>query len=481
MVDRKRVRDMDERLRECYRKIPKVDLLMETEGARALREIWGYRPVLWAAQRAEEEIRRRLGEGQREEAMRLLEDICGEMEGLLKEEKRRKVGRVVNGTGVALHTNLGRAPLGERVSRAVCRAAEGYSSLEMDLRTGERGDRCEAFSRKLCRLTGAEAALAVNNNAAAVLLMLSALCRGREVPVSRGELVEIGGKFRVPMVMEESGALLVEVGTTNRTYLEDYEAALGENTGALLKVHTSNYRILGFTHQASVRELSQLGKSRGIPLLVDLGSGAFLNFSQKGLPGEPSVGDILGQGADLVAFSGDKLMGGPQAGILAGDGELIQRIGRHPLMRALRIDKCTAAALEETMDIYLEGREWEELPALSCLARGKEELFQMAQGLKEKLERKKENWKREAVLTVTAARSTPGGGAMPLAEMDGAGLLVTLPGVASEELSRLLRAGDPPVVGRIFGEGVLLDMRTVLPQDFQPLLKVLEGILEGRA
>lgn len=468
---------MEERIKESFRKIPKMDILMEEEPVLLLRKTWGYQRVFLAARDTLGEVRRLFREDRPQEAQSLLGEIPSHMEALLKKQDNRNLRRVINATGVILHTNLGRAPLGERVSRAVYQTSLGYASLEYDLEKGGRGDRYGELSRKICRLTGAEAAIVVNNNAAAVLLMLTALCQGREVPVSRGELVEIGGKFRVPQVMEASGAILREVGTTNRTYLEDYQAAIGENTGAILKVHTSNYRILGFVRETSIEELSDLGKRMCIPLLVDLGSGCL--SAPKGGDWEITVQEILKKGADLAAFSGDKLLGGPQAGILVGRQELIERIGSHPLMRALRLDKCRVAALEAVLDIYLENKEWEEIPALALLSRGDGQLSAMAQKLKEYLEKGRDRWAEGVQMKVIETKRTPGGGSMPLAAMKSAGLFIRHGKLEPEEAASLLRQSDPPVIARPWERGVLLDMGAILPEDLLPLAEAVEKILEN--
>jgi len=364
-------------------------------------------------------------------------------------ERRPRLRRVINATGVVLHTNLGRAPLGPSVAAAVAELAQGYSSLELDLESGERGERLQGVREPLCRLTGAEAGLAVNNNAAATLLMLTALARGREVVVSRGELVEIGGAFRVPEVISAGGARLVEVGTTNRTRVADYAAAIGPDTAAILRVHPSNFRVVGFTESAGRAELAQLARERGVLLLEDLGSGALL----PGL-GEPTVAEVVASGTDLVSFSGDKLLGGPQAGLVVGRAELVARLRRHPLYRALRLDRLVLAALELTLRGTLAG----ELPlAVQLLQIDPDTLRARAERLAATLT------ERGVPVRVEADTGYAGGGSRPGEELPA--WVVRVDGIEPGGLAARLRAGDPPVVARV-ADGVLrLDCRTVLPSE----------------
>ena len=327
--------------KDKLRLLPKIDKTMELAAMKELAGIYGYEPVRNAAREVEEEIRREILDEKITDVEQRIHELPAEIRQHLENSHRRGMRRVVNGTGVILHTNLGRAPLGKELVQKLVPLMTGYTNLEMDLESGKRGSRYAHFEELLCNLTGAEAAIAVNNNAAAVLLMLTVLAAGGETVVSRGELVEIGGKFRIPDVCRQSGTVLVETGTTNRTYLEDYRNARTENTAVFLKVHTSNYQITGFTHETSVKELAELAHSLEIPLLADLGSGCLLGMEDYGLGEEPEVQKLLKDGADLVSFSGDKLLGGPQAGIIVGKRKLIEKLSSHPLMRALRIDKFT--------------------------------------------------------------------------------------------------------------------------------------------
>ncbi len=377
---------------------------------------------------------------------------------------------VINATGVILHTNLGRAPLSEESLDAVAAAARGYSNLEMDLDEGRRGSRQQALAPLLARLTGAEDALVVNNNAGAVLLGLAAIASGQQVLVSRSEAVEIGGGFRVPDVLRQSGAKLVEVGTTNRTYARDYTDALTAKTGALLVVHRSNFRVVGFTHQPTLAELVELARPHGLPVLHDLGSGALLDTSAFGLGHEPMPQESLAAGVDLVFFSGDKLLGGPQAGIAVGQRELVRRLAAHPLARALRADKLTLAALHATLLHYLRGEVVERIPAWRMIAAPAERLRERARSWAEVLGSSAE---------VTAGSSTLGGGSLPGEVMET--WLLGVDGAAfrggAEGLRRALREWRTPVVVRIEEERVLVDPRTVLPEQEPELLAALSAVL----
>jgi L-seryl-tRNA(Ser) seleniumtransferase len=374
---------------------------------------------------------------------------------------------VINASGVILQTNLGRAPLSQAALAAMQAVAAGYSNLEYDLEAGERGSRSVHLASLLCRLSGAEAALAVNNNAAAVYLALSALAAGREVIVSRGQAVEIGGGFRIPDVLRQSGAALVEVGTTNRTYLQDYAAAIGERTALLMRIHTSNFRLTGFVHETSLAELAALGRARGVPVLDDLGSGTLLPTAPYGLAPEPTVQESVAAGADLVTFSGDKLLGGPQAGLIVGRAALVERLRRHPLARALRVDKTTIAGLEATLLAYLRGRATEEIPVWRMIAADIAGLRARAGRLAAAL--------GPGRAEVVASSAAVGGGSLPGETLPSAA--VALPGSDPDRLAARLRRGDPPVVGRIAEGRVLLDMRSVLPEQDEALLRALRAAL----
>jgi L-seryl-tRNA(Ser) seleniumtransferase len=376
---------------------------------------------------------------------------------------RPRLRPVLNATGVVLHTNLGRAPLAAEAAARVAEVARGYCNLEFDLDQGERGSRFAPVVESLCRLTGAEDALVVNNCAAATLLVLTALAEGRDVVVSRGELVEIGGGFRIPDVMRQSHATLVEVGTTNRTRRADYERALGERTGLLAKVHRSNFALVGFTEEVAVADLVPLCAPRGVPLFVDAGSGHLLPLEVPGLPGEPTMRDHVEAGADLVAFSGDKLLGGPQAGIVVGRAALIARLRSHPLHRALRVDKMTVAALEATLGLYRDGRE-AAVPARALLSQTPETLRRRAVDLQRLLSG------RGIPVEVVAVEGQSGGGTLPLARI--ASSACALEG-EPEGLQEALRDGDPPVVGRISDGRLLLDVRCIEDADLDSLARAV--------
>ncbi len=366
---------------------------------------------------------------------------------------------VINATGVVLHTNLGRALLSPLALERLARVAGEYSNLELDIATKERGSRYAHVEGLLRRLTGAEDALVVNNNAAAVLLALESVAHGREVIVSRGELIEIGGEFRIPDIMLRSGAVLREVGATNRTHLRDYTEAIGPQTALLLKVHTSNYRVVGFTADVSSRELVELGRQRGLPVMEDLGSGCFIDLRPYGFPYEPTVQEVVASGVDLVSFSGDKLLGGPQAGIIVGRRELVAQLKKNPWNRALRIDKLTLAALEATLYAYDAGQARETIPTLRLLT---EPLAGVRRRAGRVLSRLPAEVRHRLGATVVEDRAQVGGGALPTVELPTAAVAVGRTPEAARALDVALRAGDPPVIGRIVDDRLLLDCRTLL-------------------
>jgi L-seryl-tRNA(Ser) seleniumtransferase len=372
-----------------------------------------------------------------------------------------------------LHTNLGRALLSSLARERLQAVAGGYSNLEMDIPRKERGSRYAHVDALLQRLTGAEASLVVNNCASAVLLALESIARGKEVIVSRGELIEIGGEFRIPDILQRSGATLREVGTTNRTHLKDYAQAIGSDTGLLLKVHTSNYRVVGFTAAVSSRELGELGRERGVPVMEDLGSGCLIDLRRYGFPYEPTVPEVVAAGVDLVSFSGDKLLGGPQAGILVGKSELIGRLARNPLNRALRIDKLTVAALEATLYAYEAGDALETIPTLRMLTETQASIRRRARGLLRRLS--PETHARLGV-TLMDATSQVGGGALPTVELPTSAVALGTPGQPAQALDERLRLGHPPVLGRLLDDRLLLDFRTILPADISPLASALGSL-----
>jgi L-seryl-tRNA(Ser) seleniumtransferase len=380
---------------------------------------------------------------------------------------------VINATGVVLHTNLGRALLSPLAQERLREVASAYSNLEMDVSRKERGSRYSHVEGLLRRLSGAEAALVVNNCASAVLLALESLASGKEVIVSRGELIEIGGEFRIPDILRRSGAALREVGATNRTHLKDYVNAIGPETGMILKVHTSNYRVVGFTAAVSSRELAELGRARGITVMEDLGSGCFVDLTRYGFPHEPTVPEVVASGVDLVSFSGDKLLGGPQAGIVVGRAELIERLARNPLNRALRIDKFTIAALEATLYAYEAGTALDTIPTLRMLT---EPLASIRRRALRVLGRTSAETRRALGATLVEASSQVGGGALPTVELPSAVIALGTPKRPAVALDEALRTGHPAVLGRLLDDRLLLDCRTILPTDVPALAARLAAL-----
>jgi L-seryl-tRNA(Ser) seleniumtransferase len=456
------------------KKIPKVDKILAWPEVRALSEQHP-RPVLVTAVRAVLAELRAEVLGGSADANAFTEQ--GVVERLVRElgtVSALSLKRVVNGTGVVIHTNLGRSPLPETVRQMLCEVAFSYSNLEFDLARGVRGSRYAHVEQLLCDLTGAEAALVVNNNAAAVLLALSSLAAGREVVVSRGELVEIGDSFRIPDVMRQGGALLREVGATNRTHADDYRRAVTTATGLLLKVHTSNFVVVGFTSEVSVRELAAIGGEFSLPVMVDAGSGSMIPLRE--LPGfdEPTVREIVRDGADVTTFSGDKLLGGPQAGIIVGKKELLDPMKKHPLLRAVRIDKMTLAALEGTLRLYRDERQaLAAIPTLRMLTAGPGDLRARGRRLLRHLRR---HMPAGVSLSLTEGHSQAGGGSLPLLELPTTLLAVSCAGLSPHQIESRLRSCTVPVIGRICKERFLLDLRTLQDDDFSPLVAALAAL-----
>jgi L-seryl-tRNA(Ser) seleniumtransferase len=446
---------------DTLRALPSVHQVLEQVEAQALVNVHGRALVLFAVQRALDEERTRGAIAQPAARM-------ARIETLVRELRQPRLRPVINATGVVLHTNLGRAPLSAPAAQAAALIAGRYSTLEFDPRTGRRGRRHDLVADLLRYLTGAEAAAVVNNCAAAVLLMLTALAKGKEVIVGRGELVEIGGGFRMPDVMRLSGAHLVEVGTTNRTRPEDYAAAITPKTAAILKVHASNFQVVGFTESVEVEALARVAAQHRVLLLHDLGSGSLLDTAAYGLAAEPRIQDSLRAGTDLLACSGDKLLGGPQAGLLLGRAELVDRVMKHPLARAVRIDKLTLAALTATLDLYLT-QSVAALPIWSMLGASADAMAARALTWQRRL------LERGIEVEVVPAESTVGGGSLPGERLPTSALALTpRPGRAADLLRRL-REHEPPLIGRIEQERVLLDPRTVLPDEDDALLDAVVG------
>jgi len=384
--------------------------------------------------------------------------------------------RVINATGVVIHTNLGRSPLHPSALHHMIEIARTYSNLEYDLNLGERGSRYTHVEEILCRLSGAESAMVVNNNAGAVLLSLNAIAEGREVIVSRGELVEIGGAFRIPDVMRRSGALLREVGTTNRTYLSDYQKAICPQTALLLKVHTSNFRVTGFTSDVPLQELVELGSQHHLPVMNDLGSGCFVDLTQLGLEKEPTVQEAIQTGVDVITFSGDKLLGGPQGGIILGKKSILDLIKTNPLTRALRIDKLTLAALESTLLLYLdEKRAMQEVPTLQILGLDKNRLNRRGRRL---LKRLSGMAMKGVQLSLREDVSQVGGGALPLQELPTMVLAIKPLNFCVNDFEEKLRRGEPPIISRISKNELILDMRTIFDEEISSLAAGIEKALK---
>ena len=473
-------------LNSVLRKIPRMDtLLAEPDMCRAL-QMYGKKQVMDALNRELDSLRKAvLEEACEVESKDFASYIMYRAMEVLKEQEEKHFRRVINATGVVLHTNLGRAPLPkELVAKVGCRLS-GYSNLEYDLTCGERGERYSHFEKIICQVTGAEAAFAVNNNAAAVLLMMSALGAGREIIVSRGEQIEIGGKFRIPDIMDRSGCRRVEVGTTNKTRIADYEECICENTAALLKVHTSNFHIEGFTESVSREELVELGCRYGLPVIEDLGSGVLIDLSKYGLKKEPTVMDSLKAGVDLVTFSGDKLLGGPQAGIIAGKKKWIDLCKKHPLTRAVRIDKFSAAMLEEIFALYRnEEKAIRTIPVLSMLTADRDVLGRKANTLCDEIknsigiEYKEEN---APEIRVVECESTAGGGSLPGEVLPSAGVYITGKHLNVEQLVEQLRTQPVPVIARIVEDGLLLDVRTVFDDELEELAQIVKQCLHNIA
>jgi len=394
------------------------------------------------------------------------------------EHMRHHLCPLINASGVIVHTNLGRSLLADEAMENVMRISGQYSNLEFDLEKGERGIRYSCVEPLLCELTGADAAMAVNNNAGAVLLCLDTLAPGKEVIVSRGELVEIGGSFRIPDVMAKSGAILREVGTTNRTHLRDYQNAISPNTGMILKVHKSNYSIVGFTAEVELAQLSKLAAEHGIPLMEDLGSGTFTDFSRYGLHKEPTVQESVKAGASVVTFSGDKLLGGPQAGLIAGKKEYIAQIRKNPLTRALRIDKMTLAALEATLRLYREPEKAvQAIPTLRMMTAPLAEVAHRAETLSQELH----GLNIPGLFAeVTDLKSRAGGGSLPLQEIPSKGVRVRLDSMSANSLEYRMRKNIPPIIGRIAEDFFLMDMRTVTDSDIPRIVRAVRCVSERK-
>jgi L-seryl-tRNA(Ser) seleniumtransferase len=461
---------------ELFRLLPSVDELLRHEELQALVARDGHAATIAAAREFLDGLRSRIAKGEMTEELlaMAIEDAPLKIDQRLQESMAFSLRPVINATGVILHTNLGRAPLNRAALERVAEIAQGYCNLELDLATGERGKRDKHVDRLFAKIFGdvgrQVATIVVNNNAAAVLLALNALAEGGEVIVSRGELVEIGGSFRIPDVMAKSGAVLREVGTTNRTRIADYEQAISERTKLLLRVHRSNFAITGFTEQPSLEELAGLAKKRGIPLMEDLGSGDIFDLRSVGVQGEPTIAASLRAGVDVVTFSGDKLLGGPQAGLISGGRELVAKIRGNPLFRALRVDKMFYAALEATLLAYLR-EDYDSIPALRMLRLTDEAIDERAEHLMRKLHISNPRLNVEVVAT----RSVIGGGSAPGSTLPTRALAVSSPDMGADAIAEKLRQWTTPIIARVEDGRVLLDLRTVEAKQDAVIAEALEG------
>lgn len=462
---------------DLFRLLPSVDELLRTEAGQRWAHQFGRAATVEATRVLVEDLRGRIADGSLDESQlkAAIDNAPQELERRLQQSLSYSLRPVINATGVILHTNLGRAPLSQDALRHVAEISQGYSNLEFDLSTGERGKRDVHVSRLFAKLLNTAerevSTIVVNNNAAAVLLALNSLAEGGEVIVSRGELVEIGGSFRIPDVMAKSGAMLREVGTTNRTRLADYERAITDRTKLLLRVHRSNFQIVGFTEQPSLEELVALGRKHNLPVMEDLGSGELFDLRQAGVHGEPMIADSLRAGIDVVTYSGDKLLGGPQAGLISGDRELVAKIRSNPLFRALRVDKMFYAALEATLLAYLR-EDYDSIPALRMLRVTDGELQHRAEHIARQLRISAPQLEIEVV----ESRSVLGGGAAPGSTLPSRALAVRSGGLSSDEMLRRLRQWATPIIARVEDDRVLLDLRTVEPAQDAMIVAALEGI-----
>ena len=460
---------------QLYRNIPKVDVLLEMEIIQLLIEQYGRETVMEAIREEMEALIAFIGACEEEEKIvRQIQDLPQQIVRHVERLHTPNMRMVINGTGTILHTNLGRAPISQEHVSKLADIVTGYSNLEYNLEAGKRGERYSHFEKLLCKLTGAEAAMAVNNNAAAVMLILSSMAKGGEVIVSRGELVEIGGKFRIPDVMEQSGASLVEVGTTNKTHYSDYEEAITENTKALLKVHTSNYRIVGFTDTVTIDDLVPLAKEHDLPIIEDLGSGVLIDLSKYGLTYEPTVQDSIRKGADVVCFSGDKLLGGPQAGIIIGKKKYIDQMKKNQLTRALRIDKFTATVLELVLQEYLsEEKAIQNIPVLRMITETEEEVAHRAQNLKRMLRRAG----LAAEFGLEKCESQIGGGSLPLERIPSMAVTIKPEKMSVPQLEEKMRHLEVPIIPRTANDTIYLDVRTIETRWFKKITEMLGELL----
>ncbi|MGD9106959.1 MAG: L-seryl-tRNA(Sec) selenium transferase [Desulfobacterales bacterium] len=469
--------DVTKKQQTLLRMLPGVDYLLERLKADHLFNDIPKSVLVRSIRSVIENLRAIIMDGEQDVAEAQLSDsiVLEAVKNKVKQAMTSNLKRIVNATGIVVHTNLGRSLLAINAVENLLTIASRYSNLEFDLSKGKRGSRYSSVEDILCEISGAQAAMVVNNNAGAVLLCLETLSRGKKVIVSRGELVEIGGSFRIPDVMAKSGAVLKEVGTTNRTHFHDYENAIEHDTGLLLKVHKSNFSVVGFTAEVSLEELVALGAKYQISVMEDLGSGTFVDFTKYGLLKEPTVQESLAAGVDVVTFSGDKLLGGPQAGIIVGKKDLIDRIKKNPITRALRIDKLTLAALEITLRYYRNiDREMDSIPTLRMITLPLGHIEKRAKELAKLIENADDP--RISVCLVNVF-SRPGGGAFPLQKLPSKGVGVKIQGVSANDVEEKMRGNDIPIIGRIEEDRFIMDLRTILDDELPIIKKAFENML----
>jgi L-seryl-tRNA(Ser) seleniumtransferase len=464
-------KDMKEK-QKLLSNLPKVDEILRSDQGMEWLKTYPRRYIIHAIREVIDLRRKEILKGLASDTFE--EYMMAEIENIIKRLSSYSLRSLINATGIVIHTNLGRSLLSERALENIKRVAGSYSNLEYDLKEGKRGKRYSHVKRILREVTGAEDALVVNNNAAAVMLCLNTLSRGREAIVSRGELVEIGGSFRMPEVMSASGAILREVGTTNKTHLHDYEGAINDNTALIAKVHKSNFRVMGFAEEVSVEDLAKLGRKYQIPVMFDLGSGCLIDLKPFGISDEPVVKDIVNSGVDITTFSGDKLLGGPQGGVIVGKREYIERIQKNPITRAMRIDKLTLAGFEATLMEYID----EEgvvgnIPTLRMLLQKPEEIKGRANRIAKKLKKEIQN----ARIAVMADLSRAGGGSLPEVDFPTYVVSIKTDDLSVNEIETRLRAGDPPIISRIREDSLILDARTVREIDLAELVKGVKAAL----
>lgn len=453
-----------------FRNLPSVSQLLESEPLKKLVDSVNHQVVAEGVRTFLDNVRTQMSSAAEDMNIPTPSEMAETIADWLKKERKPSLRNVINGTGIILHTGLGRAPLANSAIEAVAKLSNGYASVEIDLESGDRGQRIKAVERLICELTGCEAAAVVNNNAAATMLALTEMAHGKEVVVSRGQLIEIGGSYRLPNVMSCAGARLHEVGTTNKTRIDDYRQAINDETGALLLVHPSNYAIVGFSESPNIAELVKLGREKGLPVIDDVGSGALIDFARYGMKDEPVVAKSVAAGADLVLFSGDKLVGGPQCGIIIGKKKYVERVTKNPMMRAMRVGKMTLAALAATLELYLNPEVAEqEIPILRMLSTSKQNLDLRASKICEQISHLGVIEKAEPV----PSEAMLGGGSVPAQTTESLAIEIETSGISAEEFAGRLRSGPIAVMGRINKGKFYLDLRTINPSEDLTLVDII--------